>query len=130
MRKSTLFIISILAMLLLAGSLMGWTYTMHTDTNRDCFAYIEIREYPSGDFVKRIPTGEDYFDIYTTSNNTQYAEDLNPVNAYTATIFAHRTVGGVVYSDTESVQFGYNYPPHTFHVDISGNKPNDPPVQD
>ena len=116
-------------MLLLASSLMGWTYTMHTDTNRNGFAYIEIREYPSGEIEQRIPCEGDFV-ITTTSNNTKYATGLNPVNAYTATIFAHRTVGGVVYSDTESVQFGYNYPPHTFHVDISGNKPNDPPVQD
>jgi hypothetical protein len=38
--------------------------------------------------------------------------------------------GGGIYCDTESVQFSYYYPPHTFHVDISGNKQNDPPVQD
>ena len=129
MRKSTLFIISILAMLLLAGSLMGFNFTMHVDTNRDAEAYIEIRAYPSGEFLHRIPYEGEFF-ISTTSSNTQVTSSLDPVNSYTATIFAHRTVGGITYTDTETVQFGYFYQAHTFHIDLSGYKQIDPPVQD
>ena len=130
MRKSTLLLISILAMLLLAGSLMGFTFTMHTNTNYDGNAYIEIRYYPSGELERRIPPVSGYFTIITTSNNTQYANGLDEYQVYTATIYAHRTVGGVTYTDTESVQFGYTSSPHTFTIDLSGKVPDDPPAGD
>ncbi|MDA3814438.1 MAG: hypothetical protein PF570_09330 [Candidatus Cloacimonetes bacterium] len=134
MRKSTIMIISILAMLLLAGSLMGFCANISVDTNYDGFAYIEIVIAGTNPPIvaDRIPsTGT--FAIDSNSNNTQTSGYLNPDHlGYIATIYAHKVVNGVTITDTDSHNFHYGIATFTLTVDLSGNGavPNNPQMQD
>ena len=132
MRRSTIMIISILAILMLSGSLMGFRATINVDTNANGEAYIEIEEVTSGTVVDRIPYeyGED-FDIITTSNNTQHSRDLDCGSGYTATVYAYRWVNHIMkITDTDSYDFHYGTSTFTLTVDLSGNGsiPDDPPA--
>ena len=131
MRRSTILIISILAMLLLAGSLMGFVANISIDTNYDGVAYIEIVGCGG---TQRIPVGSGTFYIDDNSNNTQHSQYLNPYCGYTATVYAYRVVNGVTITDTDSHNFHYGIATFTLTVDLSGNGgggiPNDPPMQD
>jgi hypothetical protein len=130
MRKSTLLIISILAMLLLAGSLMGFTATIHINTNYEGQAYIEI--WDAFEIIERIPCQQGTFLIIPNSINTQYSGYLNPDHiGYTAIIYAHRYVGNRLIQDTDSHNFTYGTANFTLYVDLSGNGaiPNKPPIQ-
>jgi len=128
MRKSTILIIGILAMLLLTGSLMGFTATIHVDTNRDGAAYIEITNPDGTILYERIPVGSGTFTIYANSSNTQYSGYLYEQYAYVATVYAHRVVNGVTITDTDSHNFHYGIANFTLTVDLSGNGsvPNNP----
>jgi len=127
MRRNTILILSILAMLFLAGSLMGFTQTINIDTNRDGYAYIEITS--GGQVYDRIPTAGT-FNIYANSNNTYITGYLYAGYGYTATVYAHRVVNGVTISDTDSQNFTYGTGTITLTVDLSGNGsiPDDPPA--
>jgi len=129
MRKSTIMIISILAMLLLAGSLMGFVANISVDTNRNGNAYIVITS--GSQEYDRIPDAGT-FNIYTTSNNTQQSCELYGGYGYTATVYASRVVNGVTITDTDSQNFTYGTATFTLTVDLSGNGgiPDDPPMQD
>jgi len=118
-------------MLLLTGSLMAFTFTMHINSNRDGYAYIEIKESVSQTVVDRIPFGDGFFTISYSGTNSQTSSTLDEEIVYVATVYAHRTVSGLIYKDSDSVEFCYTTnQPHVFNVDISGNIPDDPPVQD
>ncbi|MCF7858434.1 MAG: hypothetical protein K9N07_03805 [Candidatus Cloacimonetes bacterium] len=129
MRRSIIIIISILAMLILAGSLMGFVANISVDTNRDGNAYIEI---VGGGQTQRIPVGSGTFTIDDNSNNTHQSQYLNPYYGYTATVYAYRVVNGVTITDTDSQNFTYGTATFTLTVDLSGNGgiPDDPPMQD
>ena len=133
MRRSTIMIISILAMLLLAGNLMGFTATIHTHTNYLGAAYIEIRD-GIGELIQRIPwQPESTFVINVNSNNTKVSGYLNPDHiGYVATVFASREVNGITITDTDSHNFHYGIANFHLYVDLSGNGsiPDDPPMQD
>lgn len=126
MRKSTIMIISILAMLLLAGSLMGFTATIHTDTNFEGTAVITIVD---GNNVTWWVSS--VFTINPGSSNTQTSGYLNPDHiGYVATIVASREVNGVTITDTDSHNFHYGIANFTLTVDLSGNGsvPGPPPA--
>jgi len=131
MRRNTILIISILAIMLLTGSLMAFTANISVDTNRDGYAYIEITN-PDGTIIyDRIPDAGIFF-IDDNSNNTQQSCYLYEQYAYVATVYAHRVVNGVTISDTDSQNFHYGIATFTLTVDLSGNGsiPRDPPMQD
>ena len=128
MRRSTIIIISILAMLLLAGSLMAFSQTFYVNTNRDGVAYIEIRTYPTLVLVARIPASGT-FDIYSSYNVSQVKHALDEYTVYKATCFAEGNTTPTYY-DTDSIIFGYTTGAVTFQIDISGRMPDDPPAQD
>ncbi|MDP8204788.1 MAG: hypothetical protein P9L95_09680 [Candidatus Tenebribacter mawsonii] len=125
MRRNTILIISILAMLLLAGSLMG--LQIHIDTNYDGQAYLEIST--NGILIERIPPHGIFF-IEENSSNTQILSGLNNSYGYTATVYAHRYVNGVIIRDIDSQNFTYETGSITLTVDLSGNGsiPDDPPA--
>ena len=128
MRRSTILIISILAMLLLAGSLMGFVATIHTDTNFEGTAVITIV-----DGIGNTWWVSSEFTILPGSSNTQTSGYLNPDHiGYVATIVASRVVNGVTITDTDSHEFHYGIANFTLTVDLSGNGgiPDDPPMQD
>ncbi len=127
MRNNTILIISILAMILLAGSLLDFTFTMNVDSNRNGEAYIEIRNSEE-ELVETIPASGK-FDIFASSNVQKVTGDLYAIDVYTATIFAN-TKNSPIYTDTKTVEFGYYSSPHTFIIDISGKEPDDPPAGD
>ncbi len=128
MRRSTILIISILTMLLLAGSLMGFSQTFYVNTNRDGVAYIEIRTYPAGELVYRIPASGT-FNIYWSWNVQQIQYGLDNETVYQATCFAHGNTSPTYY-DSDSIIIGYTTGPVTFQIDISGKVPDDPPGGD
>ena len=126
MRKSTILIISILAMLLLVGNLVAFDITIHTFTNHNGTAYIEIKERYSQIVFRRIPIGNGTFQIVTGSNNTQVQENL-PTNTYIATIFAESTSG--LNHDIQSIMFNSTTETITFYPDINDLEiPDDPPA--
>ena len=129
MRRSTILIISILAMLLLAGSLMGFTANISIDTNYQGVANIKI---VGGGQTYWIPWGGGTFTINPNSSNTQTSGYLNPYYGYTATVYASRVVNGVTITDEDSQNFHYGTATFTLTVDLSGNGgiPDDPPMQD
>jgi len=120
MRRSTILIISILAMLLLAGSLMGFVANISIDTNRDGYAYIKITN-PDGTIIyDRIPDAGTFV-IDDNSSNTQQSCYLYEQYPYVATIYAHRVVNGVTITDEVSHNFHYGIATFTLTVDLSGN---------
>jgi len=125
MRRSTILIISILAMLLLAGSLMAFTATIHTDTNYDGTAVITIVD--GNDVVWWV---SDEFDIDAGSSNTQVSCYLWEENAYIATIVATRVHNGVTITDTDTHEFHYGIANFTLTVNLKSGTPNNPPMQD
>jgi hypothetical protein len=128
MHRNTFIVISILAMILLTGSLMAFQQSINVTTNYDGYAYIEISEI--GKDGERIPSEGD-FNITTSSNNTQTSSNgLDEETAYTATVYAHRYQGGVIITDSDSQNFTYATGPITLNVDLSGLVPDDPPIQD
>ncbi len=131
MRKSTIIIISILAMLLLAGSLMGFVANISVDTNRDGYAYIVITNH-NGTITYDIIPDSGTFVIDDNSNNTQQSCYLWEQYGYVATVYAHRVVNGVTITDTDSQNFTYGTATFTLTVDLSGNGsiPGPPPMQD
>ncbi len=130
MRRSTIMIISILAILMLSGSLMGFRATINVDTNADGKAYIEIVEVPSMTVVDRIPL-EDKKLIYVNENNVFQSIDLPADRGYTATVYASKKVNPIItVTDTDSKNFHYGTSTFTLTVDLSGNGsiPDDPPA--
>ena len=120
MRKSTTIIISILAMLLLAGSLMGFTIDIYTNTNRSGTATVVITEYISGDRWDTVGP----YNIVTNSNNHQESRELPTEYYYKATLTAYN---GYAYV-TQVRYFNVNTASITFTVDLSGTEPDDPPA--
>ena len=115
-------------MLLLAGSLMGFTATIHTYTNFEGTAVITIV-----DGIGNTWWVSSEFTILPGSSNTQTSGYLNPDHiGYIATIVATRVVNGVTITDTDSHEFHYGTANFTLTVDLSGNGgiPNNPPMQD
>jgi len=129
MHRNTILIISILAMLLLAGSLMGFIQTINVNTNYQGEAYIEITDL-NGIPYFRIPWNNGTFTIYPNSNNPNYTGYLYEGYGYVATVYAHRYVNGVTITDTDSQNFTYGTGTITLTVDLSGNGsiPDDPPA--
>ena len=118
MRRNTILIISILAMLSLAGSLMAFTIDIYTYTNRTGTATVEITEYYSGNEWDTVGP----YTIVTNSNNYQESADLPSQYYYKATLTAYNGyayVTQVRYFNTASI---------TFNVDLSGTIPDDPPA--
>lgn len=120
MRKNTILIISILAMLLLAGSLMGFTITIHTITNRTGNASVEISNYYTGYVYDTVGP----YNIVPNSNNTQESSQLSSQYYYKATLTAYN---GYAYV-TQVRYFNVNTESITFNVDLSGTEPDDPPA--
>lgn len=119
MRKSTILIISIMVMLLIAGNLIGFTQTVHTITTRNGSAIIKIYErdttscwYDSGTFG-----------IVTGSNNTKYPH-LNTGLSYEAEIEAWNGYAIV----KRTIYFTEYTGPITFDIDLSGQDPRNPPA--
>lgn len=126
MRRSTILIISILAMLLLAGSLMGFTATIHTDTNYDGTAVITIVD---GNNVEWWVSSE--FEIDAGSSNTQVSGYLDPDHiGYIATVVATRVHNGVTITDTDTHEFHYGIANFTLTVNLKSGTSNNPPMQD
>lgn len=120
MRKSTILIISILSMLFLAGSLMGFTITMNTVTNRNGNAIIRIYEGSSNTVYSAI----NQFSIVTNSQNTK--TKTLPNNQYRAEIEAWNG-----YAHVKQTRYFNEYTGSiTFDVDLSGTIPDDPPIPD
>jgi len=129
MRKSTIMIISILAMLLLAGSLMGFIQPIHVNTNYQGEAYIEITDLNGLPYFT-IPYPGGTFTIYPNSNNPNNTGNLYEGYGYTATVYAHRVVNGVIIRDIDSQNFTYGTANFTLTVNLSGGISNRPPMQD
>jgi len=105
MPRGTIMIISILAILMLTSSLMGFVANISVDTNYDGEAYIEIENSSTHEVVDRIPNGYgETFEITTTSNNTQQSCDLPSNCGYIATVHASKEVNPIItVTDTDSM---------------------------
>ena len=122
MRKSTLLIISILAMLLLTGSLAADDIYVHV-TNT-CKVDLDI--YNGTTWVY----GWHDFTAYPNQNNSH---PFDPIPGYTYTVIAYgeRTIGSITYSDTDTGYLSLSHPDILhLYLDISGKEPDDPPDPD
>ena len=128
MRRSTIMIISIFAMLLLAGSLMGFTATIYVNTNGPGLAVIEIDD---GTQVTHTIPPMGYKTLDPNSNNVEYVYNLDENTVYTATIDAFRPIGpNWSISDTDSQTITAENPTITLRVNLywNGSIPDDPPA--
>ncbi len=122
MRRNTILIISILAMLLLAGSLMAFDQIVHTITTGNGSAEIDVDIYAGSPWFTYGP-----FYIEINSNNTITIPNLPEYGVYVLTIYGISTNGLVHDSDTRIVT--HNTGPITFHLDLkTPTIPDDPPA--
>jgi len=124
MHRNTFIFISILTMILLTGSLMAWSQTVHINTNYEASATLVVK-LDSEVF-------QTYSDItiLPSSNNTQIIDGLSGYYSYTIIVTATRPYLGQTISDTDEENVVYTTGPITLNVDLSGLVPDDPPVQD
>ena len=121
MRRNTI-LISILAMMLLAGSLMAFDQTIHIITTANGSAEIEVDHYGGSHWYTYGP-----FNVIVNDNNTVVLEDFPTWGSYILTINGESTDGLVHDDDTRIItQFTG---PITFHLDLEMPKiPDDPPA--
>ena len=124
MRKSTILIISILAMLLLAGSLIAFDQTIHIITTANGTAEIDVDYYAGNHWYTYGP-----FTIKVNDNNTVVLEDFQTWDVYVLTTYGESSDGLIHDSDTRTItQFTG---PITFYLDLEmPDIPDDPPMQD
>ena len=122
MRRSTIMIISILAMLLLAGSLMAFDQIVHTITTANGTAEIDVDIYGGSPWYTYGPFG-----IVINDNNTVTLTGFSNWEVYVLTIYGVSTNGLVHDSDTRYItQFTG---PITFYLDLDmPDIPDDPPA--
>ncbi|MDP8202916.1 MAG: hypothetical protein P9L95_00110 [Candidatus Tenebribacter mawsonii] len=128
MRRSTIIIISILAMLLLAGSLMGFTATIYVNTRGPGLAVIEIDD--GTQVIHTIPP-MGYKTLDPNSNNVEYVYNLDENTVYTATIVAFRNLPWTLLTNTDSQTITSENPTITLNVDLYWDGvsiPDDPPA--
>ncbi|RLC56483.1 MAG: hypothetical protein DRH89_05575 [Candidatus Cloacimonadota bacterium] len=122
MRRNTILIISILAMLLLAGSLMAFDQVVNTITTANGNAEIDVDIYGGSPWYTYGPFG-----IVINDNNTVTLTGFPTWGVYVLTIYGVSTNGLVHDSDTRIVT--HNTGPITFHLDLkTPTIPDDPPA--
>lgn len=122
MHRSTIIIISILAIFMLAGSLLSDTIYVHVTNTCD----VKLTVTESGD-VKAYWE----FTAYPNQNNSR---SFPPIAGFTylAVAEGERTVGGTVtYTDSDSGYLSLTHPDNLhLYLDVSGKIPDDPPAGD
>ena len=116
MRRNTIMIIGILAMLLLAGSLMADDIYVHVTNTCE----VDIDIYNGTTWVHGWPD----FTAYPNQNNSHTFE---PIPGYTYTVIADgiRNVGSFYYTDSDSGYLSLTHPDILhLYLDVSGKEEN------
>ena len=123
MRRSTILIISILAMLLLAGSLAADNIYVHVTNTCEVELTLSLN-------------GEMYYSFtFIASPDFPNLTSVNiPPNypfPFLVTAVGTITVGSNQYTDTDSGYLGVGYPDNLhLYLEFKGQSFNDPPIQD
>ena len=121
MRRNTILIISILAMLLLAGSLAADYIYVHVTNTCD----VDLDIYLDQTWIR-------HWDFQGDPVNPVFRE-FDPIPGYTYTVIADgiRYVGSFYYTDSDSGYLSLTHPDILhLYLDVSGVEPDDPPAGD